>query len=35
MTIDSNIHDKLCQLKLNNIDYYVNYYKGFDVNFDI
>ena len=33
MTMGCNIHDKLCHLKLNNIDYYVYYHIEFNTNF--
>ena len=34
MTIGGNIHDKPCQLKLNDIDCYLYYHIEFDANFD-
>ena len=34
MTMDDNTDGKQCQLKLNDINYYVSCYMEFDVSFD-
>ena len=35
MAMDNNAYRKLYQLKLNNINCYINFHTGFNINFNI